>query len=61
MPAIGDAFKKLDPRLMIKNPVMFVTLVGAVLTTVAIRKHGVAAVLRTLARAERAPASIAAI
>ena len=32
-----------------------------VLTTVAVRKHGVAAVLRTLARAERAPASIAAI
>ncbi len=35
-PAIGDAFKKLDPRLMLKNPVMFVTLVGAVLTTVGI-------------------------
>ncbi len=35
-PAIGDAFKKLDPRLMIKNPVMFVTMVGAVLTTVGI-------------------------
>jgi len=32
-PAIGDSFKKLDPRLMIKNPVMFVTMVGAVLTT----------------------------
>jgi K+-transporting ATPase ATPase B chain len=32
-PAIGDAFKKLDPRLMIKNPVMFVTMVGAALTT----------------------------
>jgi K+-transporting ATPase ATPase B chain len=36
VPAIGDSFRKLDPRLMIKNPVMFVTLVGAVLTTVAI-------------------------
>jgi K+-transporting ATPase ATPase B chain len=35
-PAIGDAFKKLDPRAMIKNPVMFVTLVGAVLTTLGI-------------------------
>src|ERR1700751_4887268 len=33
-PAIGDAFKKLNPRLMIKNPVMFVTMVGAALTTV---------------------------
>src|SRR5208282_513766 len=35
-PAMGDAFKRLDPRLMIKNPVMFVTMVGAVLTTVGI-------------------------
>ena len=35
-PAIGDSFKKLDPRLMIKNPVMFVTMVGAALTTVGI-------------------------
>jgi K+-transporting ATPase ATPase B chain len=34
--AIGNAFKKLDPRLMVKNPVMFVTMVGAVLTTVAV-------------------------
>ncbi len=36
VPAIGDAFRKIDPRMMIKNPVMFVTLIGAVLTTVAI-------------------------
>ncbi len=35
-PAIWDAFKKLNPRLMVKNPVMFVTMVGAVLTTVGI-------------------------
>ena len=35
-PAMGDAFKKLDPRLMVKNPVMFVTMVGAALTTVGI-------------------------
>jgi len=35
-PAIGESFKKLDPRLMIKNPVMFVTEVGALLTTVGI-------------------------
>jgi len=35
-PAIGESFKKLDPRLMLKNPVMFVTMVGAVLTTVGI-------------------------
>jgi K+-transporting ATPase ATPase B chain len=35
-PAIGDAFKKLDPRVMIKNPVMFVTMLGAILTTIGI-------------------------
>jgi K+-transporting ATPase ATPase B chain len=35
-PAIGGSFKKLDPRLMVKNPVMFVTMIGAALTTVAI-------------------------
>ena len=35
-PALADSFKKLNPRLMIKNPVMFVTQVGAGLTTVGI-------------------------
>jgi len=35
-PAIGDSFRKLHPRLMVKNPVMFVTMVGAALTTVGI-------------------------
>jgi K+-transporting ATPase ATPase B chain len=35
-PAVGESFKKLDPRLMVKNPVMFVTEVAAVLTTAAI-------------------------
>ena len=35
-PAIGDSFRKLNPRLMAKNPVMFVTMVGAALTAVAI-------------------------
>src|ERR1700679_1127110 len=33
-PAIASAFVKLDPRLMIKNPVMFVVEVVAALTTV---------------------------
>src|ERR1700729_4071792 len=28
-----DAFKKLDPRVQLKNPVMFVVEAGAVLTT----------------------------
>ncbi|MEI7912155.1 MAG: potassium-transporting ATPase subunit KdpB [Verrucomicrobiota bacterium] len=36
VPAIGEACRKLNPRLMLKNPVMFVTQVGAVLTTSAI-------------------------
>ncbi len=31
--ATPDAFKKLDPRVQLKNPVMFVVEVGAVLTT----------------------------
>jgi potassium-transporting ATPase ATP-binding subunit len=32
--AIGESFKKLDPRHQVKNPVMFVVEVGSVLTTV---------------------------
>jgi K+-transporting ATPase ATPase B chain len=31
--AVGDSFRKLDPRTMVKNPVMFVVEVGALLTT----------------------------
>src|SRR5580704_12324808 len=34
IPAIGQSFRKLDPRLMIHNPVMFVVEVVATLTTV---------------------------
>ncbi|WP_296580848.1 potassium-transporting ATPase subunit KdpB [Xanthobacter sp.] len=34
VPAIGASFKKLDPRAMVKNPVMFVVEVVALLTTV---------------------------
>ena len=36
MPAIGESFKKLNPVHMVKNPVMFVTEVGAAITTVLI-------------------------
>lgn len=32
--AIGDSFKKLDPRLQLRNPVMFVVEVGSVITTI---------------------------
>ncbi len=31
--AIGDSFRKLNPRTMMKNPVMFVVEVGAAMTT----------------------------
>src|SRR5262249_43095385 len=31
--ALLDSFRKLDPRVMVKNPVMFVVEVGSVLTT----------------------------
>src|SRR5712675_2560747 len=34
IPALGSAFAKLDPRLMMKNPVMFVVETVAALTTV---------------------------
>ena len=33
-PALGETFRKLDPRLMVRNPVMFVVEVVAVLTTI---------------------------
>jgi K+-transporting ATPase ATPase B chain len=32
-PALSDAFKKLDPRVQWRNPVMFVVFVGSALTT----------------------------
>jgi high-affinity K+ transport system ATPase subunit B len=34
VPAIGSAFAKLNPRVLIKNPVMFVVEIVAALTTV---------------------------
>lgn len=38
LPAIGGAFRKLDPRSLIKNPVMFVVAVVSALTTVLLVK-----------------------
>src|ERR1700729_3014751 len=32
--ALIDSFKKLDPRVQIRNPVMFVVEIGALITTV---------------------------
>ncbi len=36
LPAVKNAFRKLHPALMARNPVMFVALVGAVVTTAAL-------------------------
>src|SRR5690348_14909476 len=32
--AIPQSFKKLDPRVQVKNPVMFVVEIGSVITTI---------------------------
>ena len=32
-PALLDAFRKLDPRVQVRNPVMFVVYVGSAFTT----------------------------
>jgi K+-transporting ATPase ATPase B chain len=34
LPAIGESFKKLNPLTLARNPVMFVTEVGAVISTI---------------------------
>lgn len=34
LPAVWGAFRKLDPRVAVRNPVMLVVLVGAVVTTI---------------------------
>jgi K+-transporting ATPase ATPase B chain len=43
-PAIAESFKKLDPRIQSRNPVMFVVYIGSVFTTLlwiqALRGHG---------------------
>lgn len=33
-PAVMESFRKLDPRVQVKNPVMFVVFAGAILTTI---------------------------
>ena len=32
-PAVVDAFRKLDPRVQWRNPVMFVVYIGSIITT----------------------------
>src|ERR1700744_4978763 len=41
IPALGESFKKLNPVTLARNPVMFVTEVGAAITTVVLFEgHG---------------------
>src|SRR5436305_13431971 len=47
--AVRDSFAKLDPRLMARNPAMFVVEVGSVLTTLLFFRH-----LRTATAADNA-------
>ncbi len=42
LPALWDAVKKLNPKHLVRNPVIFVTEVGALLTTLQIFRHHVA-------------------
>jgi potassium-transporting ATPase ATP-binding subunit len=37
--AVVDAFRKLNPRIMARNPVMFVVEIGSVLTTLQLIRH----------------------
>ncbi len=39
--AFVDAFRKLDPRQQVKNPVMFVVMIGAVLTTLILLRDAI--------------------
>lgn len=54
--AIVDAFRKLDPRVQVRNPVMFVVFVGSIFTTVI----GVGAAMGNL-QSEGAPGFILAV
>ena len=56
VPAIGSAFAKLDPRVLMKNPVMFVVEVVAALTTVLlVRDLAVGGGLPMMGRSLRVP------
>src|SRR5579863_2361934 len=39
--ALRDSFIKLSPRHMVKNPVMFVVLIGSILTTLVVLRDAV--------------------
>jgi len=46
VPAIGDAFRKLNPRQLVRNPVMFVTATVALLLTILLLLGGEALSIR---------------
>jgi K+-transporting ATPase ATPase B chain len=54
--AIWESFRKLDPRVQIRNPVMFVVFVGSILTTII----GIGAALGEI-RSEGSPGFILAV
>ena len=60
LPAVSDAFRKLDPRVQWRNPVMFVVYVGSILTTVlwvqALGGKGAAASYQCCGVGDQAPA-----
>ena len=39
LPAVGESFRKLDPRVQWKNPVMFVVFLGSIISTVITASH----------------------
>jgi K+-transporting ATPase ATPase B chain len=39
-PAIGESFKKLNPLTLVRNPVIFVTEVGAAISTILLAPAG---------------------
>src|SRR5580698_806823 len=57
--ALVDSFRKLDPRGLVKNPVMFVVEVGSVLTTALLINDAVRHYLIAHAANGAAPSSIA--
>ena len=42
LPAVRDAFIKLDPRTLVRNPVMFTTAIVAMVATIILLRHMIA-------------------
>ena len=52
-PALVASVRKLDPRVQLRNPVMFVVEVGALLTTFAVAYQIISAATRSAAETRR--------